>query len=794
MQNTYYLKNLIKRSFSEYLTWALQAIVLITLICILVPLSPKMPEGNLDSSWAIGINQALSQGLSFGRDIIFTFGPYASIYTTTYHPATDHLMLAGGLYLSISYGIAFILLTKDTREHLIFIFWLVLSGLIYSRDALLFSYPLIIALLYFKLFAFQNNIYNNNKVAIVLTIILFFPFGLLILIKGSILILCGLILVISITLLLIIRRWLLVLTVVVSSSISIIIFWIISGQSISYLPNYFISMAQIILGYTEAMSINGPQWQILCYLIASVLLLMTIILKKCIPIRLKIYLFSVFFVFLFLSFKGGFVRHDIHALISSQSLLIATRLFFLTLDSHLILGILLVYALSLNYINSKYFETSSESNLYQHIIVNYTSAWNGFTKRLARSNWLENDFNNSLRTLKEKAKFPLFQGTTDIFSYNQSYLIASGNIWNPRPILQSYSVYTSTLAETNKAFLLSTKAPDNILFKIEPIDGRIPSIEDGASWPALLSHYLPISFENNFLYLRKSLSKSNASNLLIGKGIHTFDETVVVKSVEKPVLMEILIRPTFLGRLANIFFKPTHLKISLNLENGTTKEFRITAGMVKSTFMISPLIENTAEFGLLYGRSNYLNNKGVKSFSITPVGGKSLWQKTYEVTFKEIDTLPAFDLSTFYKFDGIFEDTVRHHISTVKTCYGSIDFVNGASTTATEISIPGLIVIEGWLIKSVNQSDLPNTVLLVLTDKYGRTTFFNTRQTLRADVATYFNKPALDESGFTSTAEVSMLEGHYTLGLAFKEENQINLCSNFKIPVKLQKNTSHVQQ
>jgi len=39
------------------------------------------------------MNQAIAQGLSFGDDIVFTFGPYASVYTQLYHPATVRLMV-----------------------------------------------------------------------------------------------------------------------------------------------------------------------------------------------------------------------------------------------------------------------------------------------------------------------------------------------------------------------------------------------------------------------------------------------------------------------------------------------------------------------------------------------------------------------------------------------------------------------------------------------------------------------------------------------------------------------------
>jgi hypothetical protein len=57
---------------------------LVTSFCLailLVPINPSMPTGGLDPSWVLGLNESLTQGYKFGTDIVFTFGPFSSIYT-----------------------------------------------------------------------------------------------------------------------------------------------------------------------------------------------------------------------------------------------------------------------------------------------------------------------------------------------------------------------------------------------------------------------------------------------------------------------------------------------------------------------------------------------------------------------------------------------------------------------------------------------------------------------------------------------------------------------------------------
>src|ERR1700736_1107722 len=71
----------------------LPALFLIGVLIACVPMMPTFPQPDLDSAWRYAMNEAVARQMVFGRDIIFTLGPYACAYTGQYHPATDHLML-----------------------------------------------------------------------------------------------------------------------------------------------------------------------------------------------------------------------------------------------------------------------------------------------------------------------------------------------------------------------------------------------------------------------------------------------------------------------------------------------------------------------------------------------------------------------------------------------------------------------------------------------------------------------------------------------------------------------------
>ena len=662
-------------------------VLLITIITVFVPFSPSMPAAGFDQSWIFGLNQAMAQGLAFGKEMIFTFGPYASIYTTTYHPATDFIMVSGSLYLALSYWACFIILMKDAQWRWVLAFCGLLAGLMVSRDALLFSLPLLVGLVTFKIQSVQDGWLVKNKMAPFYMVLLFAPLGLLPLVKGSLLILCVAVAVLCMALFMVKRHRFLAIICLLSPMISMVFFWMVSGQAVVNLPGYFISMAPIVSGYTEAMALDGFIHEVFLYLVITSLLLLAVFNEIKINSISKIFLLCTFFVFLFVSFKAGFVRHDGHALIASNALLFGSLLLLFFAKSEdwntkktfsvtsisvfFYLLTVLTYTIPLGIVKDNLIEkrfditslsSSSPLNKYQKalLIYNvielkdiiqmvfasqkgdlpYSSAWHGIRNRIENKNWPRPEFDAAVNSIRKQASFPVLPGTTDIYSYNQSYLIASGNTWSPRPIFQSYSVYTPELAEINRKHLLGNQAPDNIIFSVEPIDERLPSIEDGASWPILMLNYRPTLMENNFLFLQKQASISDIEDLLkLTSEKHSFGEPVNVPESKLPIFAQIEIKPTVLGRIASILFKPSQLQITLELKNGIKKQFRIIAGMAKSGFVLSPLIENTTEFEMLYGESGFLDKKQVKSFAIAPRNGKTmLWNDEYAVTFSQIKT------------------------------------------------------------------------------------------------------------------------------------------------------------
>ncbi|WP_449101562.1 hypothetical protein [Pseudomonas veronii] len=775
--------------FHYLASWLVKILLLVTIVFIFVPIYPGMPAASLDPSWVLGMNQAVSQNLGVGTDLVFTFGPYSSVYTKAYHPATDVIMLSGSLYLAVICWLSLVFLAKKNSFIFLFSFVVLFSGLMYSRDALLFFLPLLVGLSTFKICSSHNQKSNNGYSIGFFVCIIFSQFGFLPLVKGSLLILCCAVAITCTTFFFLKKRNVLAFISLLSPLCAMFFFWIASGQLSTGLSSYFINMIPIVSGYTEAMASEGDAREIIIYIASSLTLLLAIFLKSKKDTPTKIFLASIYFVFLFLSFKAGFVRHDGHALAASTSILLA-GLSSLFLLNNSLSKILIIPSLMASFYITSHYTKITPYTLLNNASSTFSLSWSGIRNRITLENWPRSAFDNSLGSLKKEASFPILKGTSDIYSYNQSYLIASGNYWTPRPVFQSYSVYTPALAEMNKKHLIGKDSPDNIIFRVEPIDGRMPSTEDGASWPILMTNYQPVHLENNFLFLEKNKKSEDirTSSLSVMDNKYNFGDIVELPASDQPLFAKIEINQTIIGRLVSILFKPSQLQLTVELDSGIKKQYRIISGMAKSGFIISPLIEDTVDFSMLYADSGILDEKAVKSISISPKGGNSiLWKNEYAISLTKVKSEISSDISKIYDFEGFESSVSVDNIIQAEKCDGSIDTVNGITPTPEHINLKSFININGWLASSVEKGILPEETYVVFTDSEHNQKFLKVRAVSRGDVGVYFKKPELNMSGYSSLADVSSMHGEYVIGLAMKMSGKIEICPQFKIKATINK-------
>lgn len=759
--------------------------LLLVSIAVLVPFSPRMPWSGLDPSWSFGMNEAVSQGMSFGKDIIFTFGPYASIYTESYHPSTDHLMVWGSLILAISFAVALWLNFRATGWALKVVLLAVLIALMFSRDALFFFYPMLVGTqIYRWAIDFDSNKSPPPRSS-ALNAVLFIPFGLLPLIKGSTLAACLGILILTFAMLAKRKQWKFFILIVATLLVSTGIFWTFSGQPLSGLADYFIGLTPIISGYTEAMARDGNSREYIIYLIAMIAVVGFLFCQTKGAIYDRSIVAFIFLGILFLAFKAGFVRHDGHAITSGTMILLGALLAGTLLPIRSALPLLVACFIVWGYIDIAYTKNPVDG-IEKNVKKTFFNTWNGLKQRILAPQSLTKEYKDRIGQLNKIGGIPKLEGTADIYSYDQAYLLASGNTWSPRPILQSYSVYTPKLAEINKLHLLASNRPDNIIFSIQSIDNRLPSLEDGASWPVLLSNYAPSSYSGDYLYLkhRETDIPSNVPPKSIGGGIYSLGEQINLPDSAGPIFAKLNIRRSLAGSIMNTLFKPSQLQMKLTMQNGATRNYRIISGMTESGFIISPLIESTEEFGLLSSDVNSLNDKRVKSIEISATDLPFLWKSSFNIEFYQLTYPSSRDFIEKMGFAKPLAGSFNN-LTLAQKCSGSIDSVNGASPSSGLIKASSLLSIRGWMAASIAPAEVPDNIYMVLSDREGKRYLFDTKRMQRPDVGATFKQPQLNSSGFLSKANVSNLHGDYKLGLAYSKDNELFICPQFKVPVKI---------
>lgn len=611
----------------------------ITLIGVFAPTNPAMPGVQLDASWQYAMNEAVARHLSFGKDIVFTYGPYSSISTESYDPATNHLMVTGSLFLGVCYALVLSYLGNEANPFLLAGFLLYVAGFLHDREALIFSFPFL-ALAATIRFLEKDRAWQTigwRAAEILMTVAAGAPLGLICLIKGTYMMVSGVTMFLIVASLFQHRRIDLLVTALISPILAMIVFWEISGQQLGMLPRFFASMLPIISGYSEAMATSlGSPIELIGYCVTAAAIVVAVARSggMSLPSRLLIAIYAG--LFLFLVFKSSFVRHDSHATIAGDSLVVAAVIVgMLYFDVSLMIALFLSVTMWL-YIDGIHAVTSADTIRGRFRAV-YFDTWTELQPGNTHQHTVDMEFARALANLRRKIPIPELQGTVDIYPAEQSAILASNNKWNPRPVIQSYAAYDPALAQINERHVRGDDAPDNVLFASEAIDGRLPALEDGPSWPALLDNYAMTGFQYGWAYFRKRpLIREASTYEVFQQDIDRTGERVAIAGTDARIFAEIDLRPTLLGRLVGLVYKEPELRMTLSLRNRRSVNYRVVASMMKSGFFLSPLVENTKDFtSFVTGNLYFFRQNAVESITITPVsGGGTLWEPTYTLELK----------------------------------------------------------------------------------------------------------------------------------------------------------------
>jgi hypothetical protein len=583
-------------------------------------------NSNPDFSWEQTLHRAFEQHLQFGRDIVFSYGPWGFL-SGGYYPPTFTISVIAWIVLSLVFGWAgWCVAGHFSKNQLVSWCWLMgfigVAGMPVEQNFDLRVVALLVLLLFLHFFV-------EGRSVTVIQALLALSLGVLSLTKFNIFIEAVIVVGVIATDNVFRQRhfpWLALLF-----AGSVLFFWVAATQRLDSIGPYFCHSWWITSGYTEAMMQTGDNE---IQAAAGFLLAVTMLVVLTGYVAWKRHRhFGILPVtglgaILFLTFKHGYVRQDdIHEVTATLSLLLIALVClavtwpvlqrekpWLCWTSLILLAGILFFSSST--FNNKHPKDGMLAQLARTFTFQSILAP---AKLLNDTGTLQKGYEGYL-AVKIRNEFPIppVEGDVDIYPWNQVALFAHGLRYHPRPVIQSYSAYTPELAELNAAHLRSDRAASNILFEIRLENHRYPSLDDGRSWPELLTRY-DIKDRNGTFVLLKRSAAPREYRLTPFKDlpVHFGEPVMLPDTTNEPIWAEMAINKTILGSAVSTFYKPPVLMLMVSLRDGRQVSHRLIPGMVRGGFLLSPLIRNEVDFVSLAAADKWSNLAGLEVTSVT---------------------------------------------------------------------------------------------------------------------------------------------------------------------------------
>ena len=737
---------------------------------LLMPFAPGMPTAGLDGSWPYALNEAIARGNVFGRDVIFTFGPLASVYTRQYSPATDTMMMvASAIYAG---GICALLgLAAYPRRDLMVLLVPIIIVLCPLIDSVFISLPVSLLLSLVRVGLPPESKFHlrlSFPVALVLALATV-ALGIEPIIKASFAGVAFAVAFLGFTVLLF-TNWRIAVAFAALLGLSLVSAWALAGQPLRALPAFFVAEAPTISGYTEAMSISGGLLAPLAYLSASAVLLLSAhhSFKKE-PAASCWTVTAGLAWTLFVGFKAGFVRQDVHVLISAGVLLVVCYLVCTLLRREgavAIAGIIAaVWCIIVVTAGLGSFPSEKLPDIQQTV--------NAISNRIFSPESFRTAYSAAVETIKIRDPLPHVDGSADVYPADLSAIFANDLRWSGRPVFQSYSAYTPELQAKNVAHLTGATAPDTVFFTFSPIDGRLPASDDSESLLKLISTYRITDFVSPYVRMDRSPKSSNAQ---LRKeeplSLMTRWNQDIALPDAAPLWITIDIRPSLLGRLVQSVFKLPQLEIDLTLADGSVAHHRFIASIARSGFIISPYLTSPIE--LINLAAGLPSARAVKSLKLV-THSPTFWKSDIDVRVTPISITPQSTARALANTLRSMESSPQSRPikETAATC--NVDFVNGErfQPNLTHNDHGGTLRLQGWIAPPPNADSNSMSMWAALTSDEGETEYFKAQLQSRSDVIAALKRPAF---GFDITLDLKAHPGKQILKLFSVSESAAYQC------------------
>lgn len=542
----------------------------------------------------LGLNMAIKSSVTFGIDFIFPYGPLGYILTGLPTHVSEVLIIAFYLFLGANafYFILYFLRSSEDQKQVVFfvIIFLIFGKFLVFRDT--------ISLLFFAVFQMCHYLKSKRKILLltisIICIISFYS-------KVS----TGLIVNLLFTLFL--------LYILLSKSITwknglilfashFLVLYALSFPLNTAFFSYIRNSLPIIGAYNDAMMViqkDNTETVFALILILTALLPILLSLKAIVKSANGLVIVFLFGGLSYVLFKYAFVRaDDYHQDIFFRGFLFSVLLLYhftpqKQLKSYLSNSLLIISLLSLwSFDHIKHWDTPKS------IFMNYD----------------HRQFDVEKRKLPNRVLDQIGSKSIDVLGYELSYLYHNDLNYCPRPVIQSYAAYHSSLIHQNYIKFKSQSAPEFVLYHFGSIDDRHPFWDDSEAKIALFENYhlvdsFHLVYDSLLLFKKVAEPKKLVRKTLSTQFISPNSEISIPKS-DKIILAELHYEYSLIGKLKRFLFQPSLVNIHFK-KNSHLDSFRLLKPVMASGVPINKSVRN---FNDAY---KYFNSFGKSS---EPVG------------------------------------------------------------------------------------------------------------------------------------------------------------------------------
>jgi hypothetical protein len=604
------------------LRWLGGASSFLYVISCLVPVELPQRCNPIEDSWIQILHLAFIRHLQFGREIVFTFGPWGFLYAG-YRPETHWLAIGIWLVLAVIFWLTLRQIARlSFKSELTQWVWIMgltsIVGIAFSvsNDVRLICWPFLLLVLHF--FHQESSARIRSALIIALALLSLVKFTLFV---GGVIVIC------AIAAETVLKRKRFPWSIPLYAA-SVVLFWLLAAQKPGSFRPYLLNSWQVASGYTEAMMSNGAADVRFGFFFATVAFIA--LATTAWAAWKRIGLFSIFTMgaMAFLTFtvlKYGFVRAEHESEASLQ--MIAVTLICLAViwpaareqrswfraAGFFPIGLAYLFAVC------SFHRFDEPSLLGQWAATFSPSRWLAPIEVTYLGKEYQQAWEQQLSGYTYQFPFPTVKGEADYYSARQVELFAHGVPYRPRPVFQSYCAFTPALAKLNADHLRSDHAAQFIVFDNFALDKRYPSLDDGLSWPEILTRYDVQDVDLYYTLLSRSKTPRKFTLVPLSDSSVKLGEAFSMPAVSNGLIWaEIEVNRTLAGSAISAFFKPAMLFLNTTLRDGEQYTNSFLPGMGRAGFLLSPRVNSSISFASLgrNPRPSGLIGDEVTSFSI----------------------------------------------------------------------------------------------------------------------------------------------------------------------------------